>query len=55
MGAAGLGTLVFALTGVVDLHHHTGGSFTHTHFFLPFRVLTLDIEGLSSFSKLSSR
>ena len=25
------GTLVLALTGVVDWHHHTGGSFTHSH------------------------
>jgi len=25
------GTLVLALTGVVDWHHHTGGRFTHSH------------------------
>ena len=45
-GAAGLGALVLALTGVVDLHHHTGGSFTHSHLAFPFRLLALDIEGL---------
>ena len=46
VGRSGAGALVLALTGVVDLLPHTGGSFTHSHFFLPFRILTLDIEGL---------
>src|SRR5258708_33841810 len=31
VGRLGAGALVLALTGVVDLHHHTGGSFTYTH------------------------
>ena len=46
-GGSGVGALVLALTGVVDLLPHTGGSFTHPHLASSFPVLTLDIEGLS--------
>jgi len=31
VGRLGAGALVLALTGVVDLHPHTGGSFTYFH------------------------
>ena len=33
------GTLVLALTGVVDLHLHTGGSFTSSHLASSFQRL----------------
>src|SRR5438093_3194947 len=35
---SGLGPLVLALTGVVDLLHHTGGRFTHVHLASSFPV-----------------
>ena len=43
-GVAGLSPLDLALTGVVDLLPHTGGTFTHLAF--PFLFFALDIEGL---------
>jgi hypothetical protein len=33
---SGAGALVLALTGVVDLPPHTGGSFTHAHLTISF-------------------
>src|SRR6266568_5127110 len=38
VGRSGAGALVLALTGVVDWHHHTGGSFTHAHLAFSFLV-----------------
>jgi hypothetical protein len=42
-----VGALVLALTGVVYLLAHTGGSFTFSHLASSFPLLTLDIESLS--------
>src|SRR5437016_3478387 len=36
---AAAGALVLALTGVVNLHHHTEGSFTHAHLFSSFPAI----------------
>ena len=47
VGRSGVGALVLALTGVVHLLTHTGGSFTSPHLASSFPVLTLDIESLS--------
>src|SRR5260370_4957154 len=47
VGRSGVGALVLALTGVVHLPAHTGGSFTSSHLASSFPVLTLDIESLS--------
>ncbi len=50
-GRSGVGALVLALTGVVDLPPHTGGSFTSAHLAFPLsRFWPLDIEGLSCLS-----
>ena len=48
VGCSEVGALVLALTGVVHLLPHTGGSFTSPHLACSFPVLALDIEGLSS-------